>query len=156
MGDHHLAAERYDAPMTALVARPGAPTRSRHRTGGWVLAAAQYGFTVWYAVCLWLALARAAHFAGRWYVPSQGDAYTGNADIMAGWPWALVVWLTVPAAWMVGLLSLFVSAVVFWSGYPKGHRRLTIALLGGGAAMLLTLAVSMTPAAQSISGWLLD
>lgn len=48
------------ATVTSAV-RP-APGR---RTGAWVFAGAQLAYAVWFAVAAWLALARAAQFAGH-------------------------------------------------------------------------------------------
>ncbi|WP_250006378.1 hypothetical protein [Actinoplanes sp. M2I2] len=140
--------------MTTVATRISVPTRSR--AGGWVLVAAQAGFAALYAICCYLALARAAELAGRWYLPSQDDPFTADLDVTGAWPWAWVVAYVVSSALMVTVLSLFVSAIVFLSGYARGHRRLRMALAGSTAATFLVLVVSLTPAAQLLAGWLLD
>jgi len=140
--------------MTMALVRSGVPARGRR--GGWLLIAAQCGYPVGFAVCVYLALARAAQFAGHWYVPAANDSFTANADIMAGWAWGTLVTLMVPSAVIVSLPALLISTVLFLSGYTRGRRALTIALAGSTAAMLLTLVAALTPAVQSISGWLVD
>jgi hypothetical protein len=120
------------------------------------VVAAQYAFGALVAACGYLALARAAHFAGHWYVPSVDDRYTATADIYADWPWATLVSFTVPIAPMVAGLGLVVSAVLFLLGYTRGHRALTLALIGSTAVTLATLAVTVTPPAQALIGWVVD
>jgi membrane-bound metal-dependent hydrolase YbcI (DUF457 family) len=83
-------------------------------------------------------------------VPAQGDPFTADADIMAGWAGGSGVTAMVSSAFMVSLLALLVSAILFLRGYTRGHRALTGSLIGSTVAMVLT------PAIQSISGWLLD
>lgn len=46
---------------------------------------AQYAYFGWFAACVAVVLARAAHYAGHLYVPSQADGYTDNVDVWAGW-----------------------------------------------------------------------
>lgn len=56
----------------------------------------------------------------------------------------------------LALLSFFVSLIVFFSGYAKGRRRLTVALIASTVTTVLLLVVSLTPPMMSLSGWLLD
>jgi hypothetical protein len=140
--------------MTLTLVRPGAP--GRRRSGGWFLAAAQYGYAGWFGLSVFLALKHAAGFAGHWYVPSANDSFTADADITAGWSWATLVILTVPSGVWVALLMLLTSGVVLFSGYTRGRRALTAGLIGSTVVMLLTLLAALTPAVQSVSGWLLD
>ncbi|MEU8819509.1 hypothetical protein [Actinoplanes sp. NPDC048796] len=133
-----------------------ARTPIRERNLGWTLAGAQLGYAAWYALCAYQTLRHAAAFAGHWYLPSRDDAYTANADIWAGWPWATWISLTAPMAPVVAGLSLIVSAVMFVTGYARGRRSLFIALIAGAVAALLTIVVSLTPAAQQVTGWLID
>jgi hypothetical protein len=142
--------------MTALTTRLNVPTAGRRRAGGWVLVAAEFGFTALYAVCFYLALARAAELTGHWYIPSQNDSFTAELDITGSWPWAALVMAVVSSGFMVAVLAFFVSLIVLLSGYAKGHRRLTAALIASTVTMLLLLIVTLTPAATSVSGWLLD
>jgi hypothetical protein len=53
----------------------------------------------WYVLCAVVALGRAAHLLGEWYIPSRGDIYTDSVDV---WPGALQP---------VGRLLLFTAAV---------------------------------------------
>jgi len=137
-----------------------APARTRkltrNRTGGWVLVAAQCGYAVGFAVCVSLALARAAELTGHAYVPSANDALTADADIMTGWSGGGLITLVVSSAMMTALIALLLSVVLFLRGYTTGHPALTRSLIGSTMAMLLVLTASLTPAVQSISGWLLD
>nr|WP_296064557.1 hypothetical protein [uncultured Actinoplanes sp.] len=64
--------------------------------------------------------------------------------------------MVVSSAMMMALIALLLSVVVFLRGYTAGHPALTRCLIGSTTAMLLVLTASLTPAVQSISGWLLD
>jgi hypothetical protein len=44
----------------------------------------QFVLAAAYVSAIGIALGRAASFSGRLYLPSQGDEYTGNADIWLG------------------------------------------------------------------------
>ncbi|GAA0505522.1 hypothetical protein Ade02nite_71830 [Paractinoplanes deccanensis] len=133
-----------------------ARTRSQDRNLGWTLAVAQLLYAAWFAWCAYVTLAHAADITGHWYLPSRDDAYTANADIWADWPWATWIMLTAPMAPVVMALSLIVSAVMFVVSYPRGHRALTMTLIAGAVAALLTLVVSLTPPVQQIIGWVSD
>ena len=52
-------------------------------------------------------------------------------------------------------LGLLTSALLFLVGHTRGSRALTVTLLAATATSLVTLIVSMTPAAQELSGRLL-
>ncbi|XVU21048.1 hypothetical protein ACQPZJ_27685 [Actinoplanes sp. CA-054009] len=133
-----------------------ARTHIRDRNLGWTVAGAQIAYAAWYALCAYLTLRHAASFAGHWYLPSRDDVYTAEADIWADWPWATWISLTAPMAPVVAGLSLIVSAAMFVTGYARGHRPLFLTLIAGTAAALLTITVSLTPAAQQVTGWLMD
>jgi hypothetical protein len=111
---------------------------------------------VWFGLSVFLALQHAAGFAGHWYVPSANDSFTADADIKAGWSWAAPVTTTVPSAMFVATLMLLLSGILLLRGYTRGRRALTAGLIGSTVVMLLTLVAALTPAVQSISGWLLD
>src|SRR3954465_11080181 len=51
----------------------------------WAVTFAQLAYVGWFGVCVWVALVRAAHFAGHYYIPYQGDPYTADAVIFTGW-----------------------------------------------------------------------
>ena len=68
--------------MTTTAAASTSAGRST-RTA-WVIASAQLVNVVWFGVCVWVSLARAAHFAGRPYIPYQGDQYTATVEIWPG------------------------------------------------------------------------
>jgi hypothetical protein len=140
--------------MTIVASAGKMSTRVRNR--GWLLVAAQFGFAAWFVLCSWLALARAAHFAGHWYLPTRDDPYTANADIYGGWPWAYPVTITMTSAAMVAAVALIVTTFFLLTGDARGSRALTVAMAGGAVAMLLVLVASLTPAGLAVSGWLLD
>ncbi|BFU44032.1 hypothetical protein KRMM14A1004_22690 [Krasilnikovia sp. MM14-A1004] len=117
---------------------------------------AQYAFAAWYAACVYLALAQAAHLAGHWYLPSWGDTSTADVDVSGGWTWAAPVTITVAMAPLVAWVSLFVSSAVFLIRGASGSRRLTFALIGSSVLMLLVIVVTLTPPGIGLSGWLSD
>ncbi|GGR12821.1 hypothetical protein GCM10010168_33230 [Actinoplanes ianthinogenes] len=125
---------------------------TRQRTGGWWLIGAVHAYAAWYALCLYQALARAADLAGHWYLPSQGDVFTADADINGGWAWSAPILVTLPTAPLIAGAGLFVIGVLAVLGRTR-HRR---PLLAGVAALVLVLVVSLTPAVTAISGWLID
>ncbi|RZU51604.1 hypothetical protein EV385_3436 [Krasilnikovia cinnamomea] len=118
--------------------------------------AAQYVFAAWYAVCGYLALAYAAQLAGHWYIPSFHDPYTTDADASADWAWKGPVTITIVMAPLIAWVSLFVSLAVFLIRGASGSRKLTFALIGSSALMVLVIVVSYTPAGLSVSDWLND
>lgn len=126
------------------------------RTGAWVFAGAQLAYAVWFVVAAWLALARAAHFAGHYYIPAQGDAYTAGAYVDEGWPWGSALTMTAMLGPLLAMLSLFVSAGMLVLGYLRGRRALTITTLVSIVAVLATVVVALSPAGRSVSGWLND
>ena len=64
--------------------------------------------------------------------------------------------LVLTMAPILAALGLLVSAMAFLLRYTGGNRRLTRALIGSTAVTLVLLIASLTPAAQSLGGWLLD
>ncbi|GAB1645788.1 hypothetical protein [Krasilnikovia sp. MM14-A1259] len=130
--------------------------RVKGRPGVKLLMTAQYVFVAWYALCGYLVLARAAHFAGHWYVPSFNDGYTSEADFSADWAWAVPAKATVAMAPLIAWVSLFVSSAVFLIRGAAGSRKLTFALVGSSVLTVLVVVVSFTPAGLSVSNWLLD
>src|SRR5262245_57214797 len=131
-----------------------APARDLSR--GWLVAGVEYAFAAWYAVCAYLALARAKDFAGHWCLPARDDVYTEKAIVYGGWAMAYPVTLTITSAAVLAALGLIVNGGMFAVGYPRGSRALTVSLIGSSVALLLVLIVSLTPPALAVSGWLLD
>lgn len=122
-----------------------------------VLAGAQFGYTAWFAAAAYLALARAAHFAGHYYVPAQGDQYTADADVNSGWPWASAVITTAALGPLLAAVSIVVSScLLVMLGYRRGHRALWLTLLGSTVAVVATVAVGHTSAGSSVINWVLD
>lgn len=111
-----------------------------------------------YFLAVAVALGRAAQFSGRLYLPSQGDEYTGNADL---WPGALaVVWLalmivmsSVPL--LSGLMALFALAQLA-TARVRADRRRRRTLLASTVLSALVVAASFTSQAQTVLAWLLD
>ncbi|MBU2664916.1 hypothetical protein KOI35_15545 [Actinoplanes bogorensis] len=139
--------------MTTAAMRSNAPTSTK--ASAWTLVWAQYGYALLYAVCAYAAMAHAADLAGRWYVPAQGDAVTESLDV-TGWAWSIPAGMVLTMAPVLAGLGLLVSGLAFLVRLAGGNRRLTRALIGSTAVMLVLLIVSLTPAAQSVGGWLLD
>jgi hypothetical protein len=128
----------------------------RRWTGAWVLVAGQSAYTVWFVLCAYLALARASHFAGHYYVPAQGDRYTAGADVAAGWPWASAVTATAAVGPLVAMLSVAAAVALLLFGHVRGRRAASLALLVSTIAVLATVVVAVTPAGRSVTGWILD
>lgn len=144
----------YDAAVTTVAARRRIPAHERAAVRLVVLA--EWAFTVAYVGGVLVALVRAADIAGHWYIPGQGDAFTADADIAAGRWWFIPVGLLVSSAPIAAGLGLFSSAMLFLLGFGRGDRRLVMALILSTLVTTLVLAASLTPPAQSLSGWLLD
>ncbi|GAA1384302.1 hypothetical protein [Catellatospora chokoriensis] len=123
-----------------------------------IASRAQFALAGVYFLAVAVALARAAQFSGRLYLPHQGDEFTGNADL---WPGALaVVWLalmivmsSVPL--LSGLMALFALAQLA-SARVRADRRRRRTLLASTVLSALVVAASFTPQAQTVLGWLLD
>jgi hypothetical protein len=123
-------------------------TGNQSHTVGWTVATVQYAYGALYALCGYFALAHAADLTGRWSAPT--------VETDTSWGWSYLVGEILSMAPMLAALGLLFSALLFLVGHTRGNRALTAALLGAVATTLLTLVVSLTPAAQSLSGWLLD
>lgn len=134
--------------MTTTAQRTGIPVPSR--AAGWTAVAAQGGYALLYLLCGYAALAHAADLTGRWGVPAHDDAHD------AGWGWSIPVGTILSLGPILCGLGLVVSAVLFLVGHTRGSRALTVSLLTATGATLLILVLSLTPAAQSLAGRLLD
>jgi hypothetical protein len=122
--------------MTTLTAARRVSTGKR--TGGWVLAGAQGGYAVWFAICALVAL----------------PVYHAGNDLEGLWPWLMLL-MTVQIGPLLAGLSLVASGWLLVFGYASGRRPLILALLGSSLAVLVTLAASLSPVGLSVSGWLL-
>jgi hypothetical protein len=144
--------------MTAVTSTRVAATRPHN--GVWVLAGLQCAYAVWFVVCAWLALARARHFAGHYYIPALNDRYTADADVPGGWPWAGAVTNTAMVGPLFSMLLAAASAgwLVLGSllGHFRGRRAAFFTLLSGTVVVLATVVVVLSPAGRSVTGWLLD
>jgi hypothetical protein len=142
--------------MTVAVHTGTAATRSTR--GAWLLASFQLVYVVWVGVCVWVALARAAHFAGHVYIPSEGDSYTASVDVWTGW-----------SSWFIGpmmttvMLQPFIELVsIGLSGWTLAQRRtrenktLFSVLLISALLVVACLVLENVPAGVSISTWILD
>jgi hypothetical protein len=140
--------------LTRAPAQPLSPTFSF--TAGRTLVAVQLVYVAWFALCAYWVLERAAHFAGHYYLPSMGDRYTANADITGGWPVAELVILTAVLGPIVSAVSLIGSIALLLQKKIRARRPLFVALLVSGTVTLVSFVVSLSPAGQSVMGWLLD
>jgi hypothetical protein len=139
--------------MTTTVPAGTASTRAV-----WVVSLLQLGYVIWFGVCVWVALARAAHFAGHLYIPYDGDEYTASADIWTGWSsWLkMPMMATVLLEPFIALASIGASARLLAQKHTRDNRILFSVLLVGALLVLATLVFAIVPAGRSISGWILD
>src|SRR5262249_9005294 len=142
---------RCRVPSVATTVHAERSTRS-----AWVVTSVLLAYVAWFVVCLWVALARAAHFAGHLYVPYQGDAYTANADVWTGgWSWfAGPVTLTAQLHPLFAFASIGLAA---WQLAQKRVRSTAIAYAGlliSTVLVLASLVAALTPAGRSITGWI--
>ena len=136
-----------------------ATTSSRLRrplSGGWLLAAAQCAFALWFAACIYLALKRASQFTGYFYIPGADDPFTAEIDVAGGWGWALPVTWTLTMGPLLAGLSFVASVILLLTRHASGNRGLLLVMIGGAVAAVLTVAVGVTPDVLSIAGWLSD
>ena len=142
--------------MTAAVHAGTATTRSTRRT--WFLASFQFAYVVWFGVCVWVALARAAHFAGHVYIPYESDPYTASVDIWTGW----ASWFRGPMMTTVVLQPFVELVLIGVSGWTLAQKRtrsnktVFSVLLISTVLVVGCLVLGMLPAGTSISTWILD
>ncbi|HLL64341.1 MAG TPA: hypothetical protein VK453_01190 [Micromonosporaceae bacterium] len=112
----------------------------------------------WYVGCAVVALWRAASMRGEWYLPAQGDAYTGSSE---AWPGALdAVW---PLLTYTALLGNYVAvpAVVF-AGFRladpevRASRATWTWLLVGALLVAGTVVVGSSDPGDQVRNWILD
>ena len=142
--------------MTAAVRGGTASTKSARAV--WVVSVLQLGYVVWFGVCVWVALARAAHFAGHLYIPYQGDPYTASADIWTGWSsWFITpMTMTVLLEPFIAVASIGVSVWFLGQERTRNNIMLFSVLLVSALLVMATLVLTIVPAGRSISGWILD
>ena len=136
-----------------------AATATRRSTrAAWYLASLQLLFVVWFGVCVWVALARAAHFAGHLYLPYESDAYTESADVWTGWS----SWFIGPITATVLLQPFVTPASIGASVWLLAQKRtrdnavLFSVLLVSALLVVAALVLRILPAGVSVSGWILD
>jgi hypothetical protein len=124
----------------------------------WFLASLQFAYVSWFGVCVWVALARAAHFAGHLYIPHQGDQYTATADVWTGWSSGFIGPMAATATLQpfIVLASIGVSAWLLVQKRTRSHPILFSVLLVSALLVLATFVLAALPAGRSISGWILD
>lgn len=143
--------------MAAVVTAGRTVMEPGRRRALWIFAGAQFAYTAWFAVAACLALARAAHFAGHFYIPAEGDRYTASADVSAGWPWAGPVTMTAALGPLLAGISVTVAiCLLVVLGYRRGARALWLSLLGSTVAVVATVLAAGTEPGRSIIGWLMD
>jgi hypothetical protein len=143
--------------MAAVTSSARVAIQPHQRRAVWIFAGAQFAYTAWFALAAYLALARAAQFAGHFYIPGQGDQYTANADVNSGWPWEFPVTMTAQLGPLLAPISLIAAIyLLVMLGYRRGVRALWLTLLGSTVAVAATVVVSWTSPGQSVIGWILD
>ncbi|WDZ86703.1 hypothetical protein [Micromonospora cathayae] len=119
---------------------------------GRALTVAQFALTAAYLVAVVVALGRAASFAGHFYLPYQGDAYTGDADLWPG-AWRQAQGLLVLGLAVVPLVAA--GTVLAALGRLRHHPRSRSLVVGTVGAVLVVVA-SLTPALAALRGWVVD
>lgn len=143
--------------MTSVAVQGGIASKNSTRTA-WIVTALQFGYAAWFGFCVWAALTRAADFAGHIYVPYQGDPYTENADIWSG-SWSGLAGpleLTASVYPFVFFASLGFSIWQLALASTRRNKILFSLLLTSAILVLATFVLGVTPAGQSIAGWILD
>lgn len=118
----------------------------------------QFAYVVWFGVCVWVALVRAAHFSGHLYIPYQGDPYTATADVFTGWSsgFSKPMMTTAMMQPFIALASIGGSAWQLAQNNTRGNRVLFWLLLISAVLVFATFVLANVPAGRSISGWILD
>ena len=128
----------------------------------WWLASAQLLYVAWFGACVWVALVRARDFAGRFYIPYQGDPYTASADIWTGWSAAfhlpMMLTVAVQPFTMVASLGAAVGGALSLASHrgERGFAAASTVLAVSTVLVLATFVLTVTPAGRSMSGWILD
>jgi hypothetical protein len=124
----------------------------------WFVTALQFAYVIWFGVCVWVALARAAHFAGHFYFPSQGDTYTESANVWTGWSSGFIqpMMTTVMLQPLVAFASIVASTWQLAQKRTRNKRVLFWLLLISAVLVFATFVLANVPAGKSISGWILD
>lgn len=127
----------------------------------WAVTSVQLAYVGWFGVCVWVALVRAAHFAGHYYIPYQGDPYTANADVFTGWS----RWFYTPMTMTAGLQPLMpimvlgsigVTAWQLTQPSTRRNRVLLSLLVASTLLVVATFILANTTAGESVSNWILD
>jgi hypothetical protein len=124
--------------------------------GVWFVAAVQYAYTIIFVLCAVAALARAAHFAGHYYIPSFNDAATADADVADGWQWAGVVMAMAALGPVLGMLGVAGSVGLLLTPRVRAYRGQWIMLLISTVLVIAVLIVALSPDGRSVATWVLD
>jgi len=118
----------------------------------------QFAYVIWFGVCVWVALVRAAHFSGHLYIPYQGDPYTAAADVFTGWSsgFRTPMMTTAMLQPFIVLASIGVSAWQLAQKHTRSSRILLWLLPISAVLVFATFVLANFPAGRSISGWILD
>lgn len=118
----------------------------------------QFAYVIWFGVCVWVALVRAAHFSGHLYIPYQGDPYTAAANVFTGWSsgFRTPMMTTAMLQPFIVLASIGVSAWQLAQKHTRGSRILLWLLPISAVLVFATFVLANIPAGRSISGWILD
>jgi hypothetical protein len=134
------------------------PAMTKSTRLAWFQASLQLVCVFWFGVCVWVALARAAHFAGHWYIPYDGDPYTASVDIWAGWSrgFEAPMMATVVLEPGVALVLIGVSAWLLAQKRTRNNIILFSVLLISTLLVVACFVLRIVPAGRSISDWILD
>jgi len=142
--------------MTTTVYARTATTKSTR--AAWFQASLQLVYVIWFGTCVWVALARAAHFAGQLYIPYQGDPYTASVDIWTGWSSGFIgpMMATVLLQPFVAPVSIGVSAWLLTQKRTRHNMILFAVLLFSTLLMVACFVLAIVPAGRSVGDWILD
>ncbi len=140
-----------------MTVHAGTGTKRSRRTA-WIVTSVQFAYVVWFGVCVWVALVRAAHFAGHFYIPYQSDPYTAGADVFTGWSsgFATPMMMTAVLQPFIAFASIGVTAWQLAQSSTRSSRILLWLLVISAVLVFTTYVLANIPAGKSISGWILD
>ena len=142
--------------MTTTV--PAAIATKEFSRGMRVLAVAQLSYVAWFGVCVGVALARSAQFAGHLYIPYHGDPYTESVDIWTGWSAGFKTPMMITAVFLpfLSVASIALSTTMLLQKRAREKRSRYVTLLVSTLLVLATLVLANLSAGRSIGGWILD
>ncbi|MEV4418042.1 hypothetical protein [Catellatospora sp. NPDC049609] len=134
------------------------PRPATTETTGRTSTRLQFALAAAYFLALGIALARAAHFSGRLYLPEMGDGHTGNVEVWpGGWlPVARLATFTMLFAPFIAAVAALDAAVRLTSPLIRAARGRWWALLASTVLSVLVVVVAVLPPGRQTLTWLLD